>query len=334
MKKGFWAFFVIALMIVVGERCSRTGEPSTETSRTDAALTDKAETSVADTAAAARAGALTARQAFPPDGSMIEIDFVGAISHIFRTDGKQMRSALIDDSMHRSKLVIYKPTWVQTTGSEPTEKLAIEKAVGGGAVATCSNKSCSVGPLNGLIIRIVDAGDKPVTTALDRSPDFDYLVPHLSTAGTDTAGGSVFKLDPDLETGDTSKDFRAFFNIDGGAWTARPYCAPVKLDPDHENRGVRHFASTSKMRATTAKLARLEFSRDQGASWSPLNFASGKYILLEISNEAYGGAAGQPHIHLHSKVDDGTVTDFPTITDVIPDCVVSTAVGCGNTQWP
>lgn len=262
--------------------------------------------------------------AFPANGSMIEIDFTGAISHILRTDGKPMRSVLIADAGHKAKLVIFKPAMVKSTDAD--SETAIATAIGGSPTVVCDKKSCVVTKLPPVVIRIRDAADKPIAGSLTTGPDFDYLVPHMQTAA------KVTTLDPDLLKPAPTGDFTNFFELDGGGnFTARPFCAAVGLDPDNESRPDRLWASKTTLRGTTDQVAHLEFS-DDGSSWRKLEFTAGKYILLQISNDPTDMT--MPHFNVHEKIADGSVANYPTLKATISDCIVSTAVGCGNTQWP
>jgi hypothetical protein len=303
------------------DEAQKAAKPSTVTetaSRTDPSTVDLSEAKQAKTLSTAMTTV-----AFPVDGSIIEIDFSGAISHILRTDGKPMRSVLIADAGHKAKLIIFKPTMVAATDAE--SQTAIATAIGGSPSVVCDRKSCIVKNLPPLSIRILDAADKPMTGTLTPGPDFDYLVPHMKTAA------GVTKLDPNLEEGAPKGDFTTFFELNGGGtFSARPYCTAVGLDPDLETRPNRLFASKTTLRGVTDKPARLEFS-DDGTSWRPLALLDGKYILLSISNDPTDAVS---HFHLHEKIADGSVANYPKLKAEVTDCVVSTAVGCGNTQWP
>ena len=257
-------------------------------------------------------------------GSVIKIDFSGAISHIIGQSPQ--RAVAISDAHHATKLEILKPTQI---GKDATESEALlQKAVGDPTKnkATCAGV-CVVEPLDGLLIRVVDSAGGTIQPALNAGADFDLLVPHLEKATKMTTPDKNLK--GDMPTG----DFTAFFELTGGTFSARPYCTPVALNPDNEGKGPRDFAQTVTLTGSTAKPAVLEFSND-GKNWRPLAFKRATLVVLRLSNDPDISHSDMAHFDLHEKIAEGTVPNYPKVAHAYDDCKAGSAVACGNSQYP
>ncbi len=178
-------------------------------------------------------------------------------------------------------------------------------------------------------MRLVDDAGVPVTGPLTLGPDFELFVPALKTAA------HVIVPDANLSASAPAGDFTAFFDLTGGELSARPYCTPVPLNLDHENRGPRDFAETVTLTATTGTPAGLQFSND-GSTWRTLKFLRATSLVMRVVNDPDVAHQTMNHFEIHKKVaaDESAVVDYPLLANVIDNCRASLAVGCGNTRWP
>jgi hypothetical protein len=329
MKRLNRLFSISALVLLAA--CGREVASTQSDAPPSTAATDTmAITSVSDSAANAAdlSNGVTVMSArVNPKGSVIKVEFHGAISHI--TGQNPTRAAVIKDANHISKLTIMRPT--QIGSNQANSESALQTAVGDPTKnkATCGAGFCEVTPLDGLVIRVVDDTGTLLSGPLTLGPDFELFVPALKTVG------KVITPDKNLSLPAPIGDFAAFFELTGGALSAKSYCLPVSFDKDHEGRNPRDFAETVTLTASTDTPAGLQFSTD-GINWRTLKFFRSTSLMIRIANDPDSDHQNMAHFDLHKKVadDENKVVDYPTLPNTLDNCNAGLAVGCGNTRWP
>lgn len=256
--------------------------------------------------------------------NLVRVEFEGAICHILGQT--PTRSVLIDDANHESLLLILKPTKIGKDSAESEQRL--RDALPTGYTPSCDPNFCEVTPLKGLLMQVVDNSGGAIQPALDASrTDFAVLVPHLSKIAT------IPNISDLLDDPTPSGDFAAFFELNGGTFSATPYCEPVELKkPDGTSLGEIDFGRTILLTGSTATTPQLQFSSD-GKTWKGVTMDRATVLNLRIQNNPKSTHAKMPHLDLHKKIAKGAVNDFPAPTTV-KLCQAGTAVGCSNTQWP
>jgi hypothetical protein len=260
----------------------------------------------------------------PPSGSVVRVDFHNLICDFLQTT--PAKAAFFNDPDHTAVLRIMQPTAVEASG--PASEASLKAAFGGSVTAACDTESCTVFPLDGFTLRVIDGDDHPIQPSLTYGGDYDLLVPHLQKIA------KVAVMNPKANDKVPSADFRTFFHLDGGVLTAKPYCAPLTLKQSDGTNVTIPTAEVVTVIGTSAKPSRLEVTKD-GTNWSKVEFkGSSQLVWLILDNHPNPGHENASHFGVHAKAGDGTSkADFPTVV-AAPKCTASTLAACGNTQWP
>lgn len=295
----------------------------------------------------------TAAPAAPKTAGSVKVTFTGAIVHLLGVD--RPRAAVIRDGYHARYLIITKPA----IGSDDADgALRLTTALGNNVKAKCSGQICVAGPLNKVAMRVAD-----IQPTLNTAQSFTDFVPRLAT------DANITEVRPGLKgTAPEPKDeFPAYFLLEGGTLSAKPYCNETDLKPanlEYENGMTRsrHFDRSTTLQGTTPGDPVLQFSND-GKTWRNLNLAQpANAIEFYLVNNPIPNVADRAHFHLHQRVGDSD--DFPNVSrvpckrepedDVIDDAlamldprfktktkkdgtIVRPAgmyVGCSNSAWP
>lgn len=291
--------------------------------------------------------------AAPKTTGSVKATFTGAIVHLLGVD--RPRAAVIRDGYHARYLIVTNPT----IGSNDEDgALRLSRALGNNIKAKCSGQICVAGPLNKVAMRVAD-----IQPTLNSAQSFTDFVPRLAT----DANISDVRLSLKGRAPEPKDEFPAYFLLEGGTLTAKPYCNETELktaDLEYANgmTRTRHFDRSTTLQGTTPGDPVLQFSND-GRTWRNLNLAQpSNAIELHVVNNPIPNVADMAHFHLHERVGDSA--DFPTVSkvkcnrepedDVIDDAlamldprfkqrknrkgeIVRPAgmyVGCSNSAWP
>ena len=320
MKKTFVGTLVLlGVIFLIPIACRQEQVASDTSAAAETATTTDTAATVTDSAQIALTGTTA-----PASGSVVRVDFHNLICHFLQTSPP--KAAFFNDANHTAILRIMQPTAIDVDG--PKSEVALTAAFGNNVNVSCDTDKCTVFPLDGLALRVIDSDDKSIEPALTFGGDFDLLVPHLQTVA------KVAAMNPKANDKVPSADFRTFFNLDGGLLSAKPYCAMLTLQHTDTSKVTIPTAQIVTLTGASAKPARLELTRD-GTNWTKLEFkGSSKLIWLVLDNKPNPGHEDRSHFEMHTKAGDGTSTaDYPKVF-AAPRCVAASVAACGNTQWP